>query len=96
MKNPMEKGKEIIDNLELPSEAILDIPKITVLGYREITIENHKGILAFNKNLVRVNTKLGPIKIEGMSFEIEYIGAHTLTISGKFNVIMYEGVHLNG
>lgn len=97
MKDPMEKGKEIINNLELPSEVILDVPKVTILGYEEITIENHKGIIEFDTSLVRINTKLGPIKIEGRGLEIEYIGAHTLVISGRCNGAIYEkGVQLDG
>lgn len=96
MKDKIEKGKSIIsNNLNLPPEVILDVPKITIIGYKEITVENHKGILCFDKDMIRVNTKIGSLRIEGANFEIEYIGTHTLTISGKFKTIMYEGVYGN-
>ena len=96
MKDKFEKGKNIIsNNLDLPKEIILDVPKITIVGYKEITIENHKGILCFDKDMIRVNTKVGSVRIEGSNFEIEYIGIHTLTVSGNFKTIMYEGVYSN-
>lgn len=95
MKEGINKGKEIIaQNTDLPSEIILDVPKITVIGYKEIIIENHKGILSFEKDLVRIRSKLGPIKIEGSGFEILYIGSSTINVRGKFKTIFYEEIHL--
>lgn len=80
------------DKLDLPSEILLDVPKIVAIGTSEVTIENHRGIISFQNNMVRINSKLGPIKIEGSSFEILYIGSSTVTISGKFRTIYYEGI----
>ena len=95
MRNSINKGKEIIaNNTNLPTEIILDVPKITAIGCKEIVIENHKGILSFETNLVRINSKLGPIRVEGSKFEILYIGSSTINISGKFKVICYEGISI--
>lgn len=92
MKDNLKKGREFLsETTDLPPEIILDIPKITIVGNKEITVENHKGILVFEKDKVKINTKNGPIKIQGTSFEIMYIGIHTLTISGDFRSIEYEG-----
>lgn len=94
MEEKIKKGKDfIVQKADLPIEVILDVPKITIVGYKEITIENHKGILSFDKLLIRINSKLGPIKIEGMGLEILYIGTYTVTISGKFKSILYEGIN---
>lgn len=82
--------EEITDKLNLPKEIILDVPKVIMIGKSEITIENHKGILSFDNNIVRINSKLGPIKIEGSNFEILYIGSSTITISGKIKTMFYE------
>lgn len=93
MRENINKSKEILaSKIKLPMEIVLDIPKIIITGNGEITIENHKGILAFEKEVVKVNTKLGVIIIEGRNFEILYIGGYTLTISGIFKKIIYEGI----
>ena len=94
VEDKIKKGKDLIaQKADLPLEIILDVPKITIVGYKEITIENHKGILSFDKLLIRINSKLGPIKIEGKELEILYIGTYTVTISGKFKSILYEGIN---
>lgn len=83
--------EEIAEKLDLPRDIILDIPKITIIGDDEITIENHKGIIMFNNNEVKVNSNVGCISVKGENFEIKYIGGNTITISGKFKSTIYEG-----
>lgn len=93
MDGRIEKGKEsIIEKLDLPKDVMLDLPKIEILGDREITIENHKGIALFERNMIKINTKTNPIEIKGQEFEIVFIGASTITVKGKFNSIKYEGI----
>ena len=81
MEEKLNKGREIlVDKFDLPAEIVMDIPKIIITGNKEITIENHKGISSFEKN----------INIEGSDFEILYIGGSTISITGKFKTIIYE------
>ncbi|WP_291652860.1 sporulation protein YqfC [Clostridium sp.] len=91
MQRKMEKSREIIaETFDLPKDIVLNVPKITIIGNDEITIENHKGIILFERNVIKVNTKVKAINIEGENFEILYIGDSTITISGKFKSISYE------
>lgn len=91
MEDKLKKGREIIiDKFDFPKDVIMDVPKILVIGDQEITIENHKGIIAFERNIIKINSRFGPITINGENFEILYIGTSTTTISGKFKSIFYE------
>lgn len=92
MNNKIYNTKEVIaDRLDLPRDILLDIPKIIITGNNEINIENHKGIILFEENLVKINSKIGSISILGKGFEILFIGGSTLTISGVFKSVIYEG-----
>ena len=91
MDNKISRGKEFIaEKLELPKDVVLDVPKIIIVGRNEITIENHKGIISFKDDLIKINTKEGPLNIHGSKFEILYIATSTITISGFFNSVEYE------
>jgi sporulation protein YqfC len=91
MQSKFERSKEIItEKLDISKDILLNMPRITVIGNEEVTIENHKGILLFDSDIIKVNTKLNAISIEGHNFEILYIGESTITISGKFKSISYE------
>lgn len=91
MEGKFQKGREkILSKLDFPSDITLDLPKIIVTGDKEITIENHKGILSFESNQIKINSRIGSISINGKEFEILFIGDTTMTISGIFKGISYE------
>ena len=90
MENKINRGKEVlIEKLDLPKDVLLDVPKIIVIGRNEVTIENHKGIMLFERE--KINTNMSPIEIKGREFEILYIAASTITIKGYFDSIEYVG-----
>ncbi|MGM9979234.1 MAG: sporulation protein YqfC [Clostridium sp.] len=92
MKNKLFRGKEFIaEKLDMSIDAMIDIPKIIITGKEEITIENHKGIVAFSEDEIKVSSKKGIIKIQGNNFEIFYMGSNSLTINGEIRAISYEG-----
>jgi sporulation protein YqfC len=83
--------QSIVDKLDLPRDIILNMPKITVTGDNEIVIENHKGVVLFGENQVKINSGVGLISIYGCRFEILFMGGSTITVGGKFKSIAYEG-----
>lgn len=89
------KIKNIVTKeLGLPVEVIDNLPKISVIGDSEITIENHKGILSFDKDNIKIKTSIGVLEIRGEHIEIIFIGGSTIIISGKFKSLGY-GVEKN-
>ena len=91
MEEKFQKGKEkILNKLEFPRDISLDLPKIIVIGNREITIENHKGIIFFESAMVKINSRIGAILIKGEEFEILFIAENSITITGVFKGISYE------
>lgn len=92
MEDKFQRGREkVLDKLEFPTDVVLDLPKIIVVGNKEITIENHKGIMTFDNNMIKINSRIGAVIVEGEKFEILFIGDNTITISGIFRAISYEG-----
>lgn len=90
MENKINRGKEVlVEKLDLPKDVLLDVPKIIVIGRNEVTIENHKGIMVFEREKIKINTNMSPIEIKGSEFEILYIAASTITIKGYFDSIGY-------
>ncbi len=77
------------EKLEIPRDVVMNIPKITLTGDRDMLIENHKGIEAFHEKMIQVNSKLGLITIEGEGLEIVYIGGATIALRGSINKIYY-------
>ncbi|MCM8710410.1 sporulation protein YqfC [Clostridium sp. SYSU_GA19001] len=92
MENKLNKTKETLaQRLDLPRDVVMNIPRITITGDNEITIENHKGVILFEEKEIKVNSNVGLITVYGYGFEILFMGGTTLTLSGKFKSVVYEG-----
>lgn len=91
MENKIDKAKEAFaEKLQFPKDVVLDLPKVVIIGNSEIEIENQMGIVHFDENEIRIQTKIGEISIQGSSFEINFMGGSTVDITGKIKNIIYE------
>ena len=91
MNNKLDNLKKTLtDALELPLDIALDMPKITITGNLRVDISNHKGIVEYNKDLIRINTGLGLIKIHGESMEIKNILMEEISIIGLIYMVEIE------
>lgn len=82
-KNIQNFKLNLSDALELPLDVALDIPKITIIGDLKVDIENHKGIIEYTSELIRINSKIGIIKIIGEDLEIKNIFSEEININGR-------------
>lgn len=90
MKKKSYKIKETLSNaLELPKDLVLDVAKVTLVGSNNVTVENHKGILEYNEDQIRVNTCSGVLIIMGSSLNIKSILQEEITITGEINSVGY-------
>ncbi len=93
----MKRGKElkkrlskINEFLEIPEEIITDKPKITILGFEELVIENYKNILEYEEIFIKVNTHIGVININGFNLNLTQMNKEDLMITGQIDSIDFE------
>lgn len=84
-----EIRESISDLLELPKDIMLDLPRITLIGNLQLYIENHKGIIEYTSQRIRVNTKSGTIRITGKNLTIKIIIAEEIVICGNIENIEF-------
>ena len=76
--------------LEIPVELSTDNPKITVVGFEQLYIENHKGILEYQDYFVRLNTNIGIVNINGFNLELAEMTSDDILVTGKIDSIDFE------
>ena len=64
--------------LELPIEVTTNIPKITITGFDQIMIENYMGIIEYEEYLVKINTSIGIIIMEGNKMNLNQINENDI------------------
>ena len=84
MKNRISKV------FEVPEEVLLKIPKLTILKFEEMLIENYKAILEYQDFFVRIQTYIGIININGYQLSLEEMTIDDLIVKGKIESIYFE------
>ncbi|WP_167956385.1 YabP/YqfC family sporulation protein [Anaerosporobacter faecicola] len=76
-------------NLSLPGDMIAGAPIITTTGRCSLCIENYKGIIEYNSNVIKVQTKTGKICVEGNNLIIKYFTNDEMRVTGIVHSIKY-------
>ncbi|WP_243290602.1 sporulation protein YqfC [Bacillus sp. FJAT-47783] len=76
-------------SLEVPPDVMMDLPRITMIGQLHIYIENHKGLLTFSEQEVRLLLKQGQLLIKGNHFVIKTILPEEILLEGQIEKVLY-------
>lgn len=80
----LERTAEILD---LPADALAGVPRLELVGDRELRMENHKGILAYGSEEIHVSGGVFLVKISGQNLELRAMTGLELLITGQIHQI---------
>ena len=73
--------------LELPKELVMGLPRITVLGDIQMIVENHRGIVEYTTERVRIGTGIGELRVTGTGLALRTIFPEEIAVDGKIHSI---------
>ena len=76
----LERTAELLD---LPADAVAGVPRLELVGTRELRMENHKGILAYGDEEIQVSGGVFLIQIRGSGLELRAMTGLVLLITGR-------------
>ena len=91
-KNKRKNNSRLNNILEFPEEISNNEPKITIIGFKKIMVENYKGILEYENFFVRLNTTIGVLNINGFNLSLNEMTDEDLIITGNIESIDFESV----
>lgn len=71
----------------MPPDVSMHVPILTLTGSHELIIENYRGILEYTDSLIRIQTKIGQMKIVGKCLNIEYYTNDEMQVTGNITCI---------
>lgn len=80
----LERTAELFD---LPTDALAGLPRLELVGDRELRMENHKGILAYGSEEIHISGGSFVVKIIGQDLELRAMTGLELLITGQINQI---------
>ncbi len=78
------------DFFELPRDLVLDLPRIILVGKRQVYIENHKGIVEYSPTRIKVNTGVGVAILVGENLTVRNLYAKDLFIEGDISSLTID------
>lgn len=86
----MKRKNKINQMLEMPREIDNKEPKITIISFDEMFIENYKGISEYEEFFIKIETEVGTININGYNLTLEQITDEDIGIKGTIKSIELE------
>lgn len=92
-RNVMDRArrleKAITDYLELPADAVLDLPRLTLVGNSRLVVENHRGISEYQPDLVRLKLSTGELEIKGTGMLLREIKPDAIALEGTIQSLTF-------
>jgi len=74
----------------LPEEVLFGVPKVVLVGAERALVENHKGVVEYAGERVRVRTECGLLEITGAGLTLGHLGKSDLVVQGKIERVEYK------
>ena len=85
-----DKAELLADRLELPGDALTGALKLTVTGRSRMLLENHKGIINYEENMISVDCGGMSLTVRGDSLSLGAMNKDDMLITGRFISIEFE------
>lgn len=87
-KKKVQQG--VANALEIPEDALLNLPKITMVGNTQVLIENHMGVIEYTPQKLRIGVSIGEIEITGTEFFLKNILSDELSLRGQIQSVVFN------
>jgi len=82
-KNKISAREKFAQTFDLPADVTANLPRITIIGYREVVICSHKGVTEYGSDRICVATGKATVKITGLELTIKAMNAETISVTGQ-------------
>lgn len=90
MANKRDLREKVASLFELPGDVLTDCSRLTLIGARELVVENHRGLYEYETDKVVLSVPEGRLTVAGQGLSIRSISPDQLTIEGSIRVIEYS------
>ncbi len=82
-------GAKVAAFFELPSEVLLNLPRLILTGDQRLLVENHQGVLVYTGAEIWLKTSVGLLKVMGEGLEIKLITQDQVNIDGRIRTVAW-------
>lgn len=79
----------LIEQFSLPTDVILELPRITIIGHIHFYIENHQGLASYSENELKLKINKGYVQIKGSSFVLKTMLPKEILLEGVISEVKF-------
>ena len=77
----------VAELFDLPADVVAGLPRLEMVGSRQLYLEHHAGILAYSEEQIDVNTSAGALRVRGEGLSLLAMTAEELRIGGRIAAV---------
>lgn len=77
----------VAELFDLPADVVAGLPRLELVGSRQLYLEHHTGILAYSDEQIDVNTSGGVLRVRGERLSLLAMTAEELRIGGRIAAV---------
>ena len=88
-RNRRESGilNTVAELFDLPADVVAGLPRLEMVGSRQLYVEQHTGILSYSEKQIDVNTSAGVLRVTGEGLTLVAMTAEELRIGGRIAAV---------
>lgn len=75
--------------LDIPQDITMDLPRLTMIGNMQLYIENHRGVLHFSDDFLKMALSRGTLEVRGTGLSIRTIMMEEVMVEGTILDLKY-------
>lgn len=83
-------GRRALQWLDLPPDALLDIPRLETVGHLQLRLSNHRGLMRYEPGLVVIRLSKGRLEVRGQDFVVGAIDREEILVTGIIRAIQFH------
>ena len=72
----------VAELFDLPADVVAGLPRLELIGSRQLYLEHHKGILSYSEERIDANTPAGVLRIGGHELTLLAMTGAELRVGG--------------
>ncbi len=95
MKRTRQLLERAAQRLDLPAEVLAGLPRVELVGFGQLTVEHHRGILEYTDEAVTVAVPDGRVRVTGRRLTIHLMNHDYVMVRGALEhvALQPEGRH---
>lgn len=90
MKNARTLAQGVLAAADFPGEILTGVPVVELKGRAEAVVINHRGVVAYGPEELRIASALGPVRVRGEGLTIFRMNRERIVLHGRIAAVELE------